>query len=99
LIILLTFSEEYKLWSSSLCSFLEPFASVCLLGTNILLSTLLSKTKYKIRLTVFSIKRFSLHLHLGYCSFAATPAIRIQVHTDKQFQGPVNYTRWLTGHL
>jgi hypothetical protein len=36
-------SEEYRLWSSSLCSFLrDPSSS--LLGPNILLNTLFSKT-------------------------------------------------------
>jgi hypothetical protein len=36
--------EEYKLWSSSLCSFLQPPLTSYLFGPNILLSTLFSNT-------------------------------------------------------
>jgi hypothetical protein len=36
LIILCTLQEEYKLWSSSLCSFLQPPVSSSLFGPNIL---------------------------------------------------------------
>jgi hypothetical protein len=36
--------EEYKLWSSSLCSFLRPPVSSSLFGPNILLNTLFSNT-------------------------------------------------------
>jgi len=40
LIPLIKFGEAYKIWSSSLCSVLQPLATSFLLGPNILLSTL-----------------------------------------------------------
>ena len=43
-IIRMTFGEEYRSLSSSLCSFLHSAVSSSLLGPNILLSTLLSNT-------------------------------------------------------
>jgi hypothetical protein len=44
LIILIIFDEECKLWSSSLCISFQPHIISSLLGPNILLSTLFSKT-------------------------------------------------------
>jgi len=42
LITLIIFIESYKLWSSSLCSLLQPLATSSQLGPNILFSTLFS---------------------------------------------------------
>jgi hypothetical protein len=44
LITLIILGQEYKLCSSSLCSFLQPPVTLSLLGPNILLSTLFSNT-------------------------------------------------------
>jgi hypothetical protein len=45
LLILIVLSEEYKLWSSSLCSFPYSPITSSLFGSNILLSTLFSNTR------------------------------------------------------
>jgi hypothetical protein len=47
LIILIVLEEELKLWSYSLCSFLEPPVTSSLFGPNILLNTLFSNTLVK----------------------------------------------------
>jgi hypothetical protein len=43
-IILIILAEEYKIWSSSLCSFLHPPVTASIFGQNILLNTLFSNT-------------------------------------------------------
>jgi hypothetical protein len=58
LIILITLGKPYKLWSSSLSSFLQPPTASSLFGPNILLSTLFSNTFRRI-----------MHLHIKICIY------------------------------
>jgi hypothetical protein len=44
LIILIMLRKDYKLWSSSLCTYLQPPVTSSLFGPNILLNTLFSNT-------------------------------------------------------
>jgi hypothetical protein len=44
LVTLIMFDEEYKLWSTSLCSLLQPPVTSCLFGPNFPLNTLFSHT-------------------------------------------------------
>jgi hypothetical protein len=55
----LVLGEEYKLWSSSLCSFLQPPVTSSLFDPNILLNTLLSN-KIKTRTEIF-VYRHNIH--------------------------------------
>jgi hypothetical protein len=47
LIILIILGDECKLWSSSLCTFLQLFVTSSFFGPNILLNTLFSNTLSK----------------------------------------------------
>jgi hypothetical protein len=49
LIIVIILGEEYTLWCSSLCSFLQPLTIASLSGTNILLRTLFSNIFFSLR--------------------------------------------------
>jgi len=61
LITLIISSEVYNLWSSSLCSLLQPPTTSSLLDTNILLSTLFSNT-LNLR-SAFRIWQTNFHTH------------------------------------
>jgi hypothetical protein len=49
LITLVIFCEEFKLWSPSLCTFMQSPTTSSLLGPNILLSTLKLRSSLKVR--------------------------------------------------
>jgi hypothetical protein len=60
-IILTMFDSDYKLWSSTLCRFLQPTVTSSLLGPNILHSTLFSNI---LRLCSFlNVRDRMLHPH------------------------------------
>jgi hypothetical protein len=61
LIILIILGEEYKLWSFSLCSFLQPPVTLSLFGPNILLSTLFSNT-LSLRSTLNDFENYTKHI-------------------------------------
>jgi hypothetical protein len=64
LIILIILDEEYKVWSSSFCSFLQPPAILSPFGPNNLLSTLFSNT-----ISVCSLMRETkFHTHTEHCT-------------------------------
>jgi hypothetical protein len=74
LIFLITFGEEYKLWNSSLCNFLQRPIISFLFRTNILLSTLYTNTLNLC--SSFNVRDKFLHL------FKTTGKIIVFFHFD-----------------
>jgi hypothetical protein len=68
-VILIIIVEYYKFWSSSLCSFVQRFVTLALLGSNILLSTLFSNTSIQILLMLWETQVSHLYIAPG-CVFS-----------------------------